>query len=58
MANQEQRSLLCRCLAAVSMADDDLDSREIATQISGNGKELIYYKGSKIIHRFSYDIET
>ncbi len=31
---------------------------EIATQISGNGKELIYYKGSKIIHRFSYDIET
>lgn len=33
MANQE-RSILVQCLAAVSMADDDLDSREIATQIS------------------------
>lgn len=30
----EDRGLLCQCLAAISMADDDLDSREIATQIS------------------------
>ena len=30
----EGRALLCQCLAAVSMADGDLDGREIATQIS------------------------
>ena len=30
----EGRAILCQCLAAVSMADGDLDGREIATQIS------------------------
>ena len=34
MANLDERSLLCQCLAAVSMADDELDGREIAAQIS------------------------
>jgi uncharacterized tellurite resistance protein B-like protein len=30
----EGRTLLCRCLAAVSMADGDLDGREIATIVT------------------------
>lgn len=30
----EGRALLCRCLAAVSMADGDLDGREIATIVT------------------------
>ncbi len=34
MANPEELKLLIQCLAAISMADDDLDGREIATQIS------------------------
>ena len=34
MANLDERNVLCQCLAAISMADDELDSREIATQIS------------------------
>ena len=32
--DKEGIALLCKCLASVSMADGDLDSREIATQLS------------------------
>lgn len=32
--DSDGRALLCQCLAAVSMADGDLDSREIATQLT------------------------
>jgi pyruvate formate-lyase activating enzyme-like uncharacterized protein len=30
----------------------------IADQIRGDGKELVYYKESKILYKFSFDIET
>tara|TARA_R110002110_G_scaffold106277_6_gene266551 strand:- start:324 stop:701 length:378 start_codon:yes stop_codon:yes gene_type:complete len=33
-SDAEGRELLCRCLAAVSMADGDLDGREIATIVT------------------------
>ncbi|MFN3237830.1 MAG: TerB family tellurite resistance protein [Pseudomonadales bacterium] len=32
--DKEGRALLCQCLAAVAMADGDLDSREIAAQLT------------------------
>jgi uncharacterized tellurite resistance protein B-like protein len=32
--DKEGRALLCQCLAAVAMADGDLDGREIAAQLS------------------------